>query len=145
MKDGLRFPAGTHIAIASDAIGHDPACLSGGGDPETFDPFRYSRLREDPSKPETINRYQFATTDTSNLHFGHGIYACPGRFFASNEIKLILCHLLLRYEFCFPEGQRRPVNLCYEEAQYPDPTADLMMRKREIPEADIAAMLGVDN
>ncbi|OJJ05782.1 hypothetical protein ASPVEDRAFT_153946 [Aspergillus versicolor CBS 583.65] len=142
LKDGTKFPAGTHIAIASDAIAHDAACLPGGGDPETFDPFRYSRLREDPSKPENINRYQFATTDSSNLHFGHGIYACPGRFFASNEIKLILAHLLLRYEFRFPEGKKRPVNLCYEEAQYPDPTAALEMRVREIPERDVAAMLG---
>lgn len=34
------------------------------------------------------------------------------------------------------------MNLCYEEAQYPDPTAALEMRVREIPERDVAAMLG---
>jgi cytochrome P450 len=128
--------------MASDAISHDPACLPGGGDPEVFDPFRYARLREDPSKPENANRYQFATTDSSNLHFGHGIYACPGRFFASNEIKLILCHLLLRYDFKYPEGQGRPVNLCYEEAQYPDPTATVLMRKRAVADTNVAALVG---
>ena len=75
---------------------HDSELLPGGGDPSTFDPFRYSRLREDKSTPENANKFQFAMTDRNSLHFGHGKYACPGRFFASNEIKILLCHLLRR-------------------------------------------------
>lgn len=140
-KDGVKLPAGTHIAVASDAIARDRDALPGGGDPDTFDPFRYARLREDPSHPENINRYQFATTSSSDLHFGHGIYACPGRFFASNEIKLILVHLLLRYDFKYADGQSRPRNLCFEEAMHPDPTAKVSIRKREV-EADLVSLVG---
>ncbi|KAA8643984.1 hypothetical protein EYZ11_011364 [Aspergillus tanneri] len=145
LKDGTYLARGTQLAMASDAIAHNPSCLPGGGDPEDFDPFRYARLREDPSKPGNINRYQFATTDSTNLHFGHGIYVCPGRFFASNEIKLILCHMLLAYDFRFPQGQAHPANLSYEEAQYPDPTATVLMRQRMLSpaEADVSACLGL--
>ncbi|KAK2596416.1 hypothetical protein N8I77_013307 [Diaporthe amygdali] len=144
LKDGTCIPAGTHLAMPSAAMAHDEALLPDGGDPEAFDAFRYERLRQDPSKPENINRFQFATTDSSTLHFGHGKYACPGRFFASNEIKVILCHLLLRYDFKFPEGQRRPANWSYEEAFYPDPTVPILMRERAAGELapDIAALVG---
>lgn len=148
LKDGTYLPAGTHFAMPSAAMAHDPALLpfdvDDQQDAQRFDPFRFERLRTDPTKPENVNRFQFATTDASTLHFGHGKYACPGRFFASNEIKVILCHLLLQYDFKFPEGQdTRPANWSYEEAFYPDPTVPVLMRQRKEGEldADIAALL----
>jgi ent-kaurene oxidase len=109
---------------------HDVEQLPGGGDPEEFDAFRYVRLREDPAQPDNINRYQFAMTDSRSLHFGHGKYACPGRFFASNEIKILLSYLLLRYDFKYPDGQSRPLNLSADENLYPDPSARVLLRKR---------------
>lgn len=115
--------------MASDAVLHDPD-LFPGGDPSIFDPFRWVRLREDPAHPENANRYQFAATDCQNLHFGHGRLACPGRFFASQQIKLILGHLLLQFDFRFLEGQVRPVNMCSDENVYPDPTARILIRRR---------------
>jgi cytochrome P450 len=115
--------------MASDAILHDQKYLPGGGDPATFDPFRYSKLRD--SNIEHANKYQFATTESSSLHFGHGKFACPGRFFASNEIKLIMSRLLLAYDFKFPEGKGRPVNISADENLYPDPEAMVLIRKRK--------------
>ena len=42
--------------------------------PEVFDGFRFSRLREkDPTK------YQMVSTDFDYIQFGHGHHACPGR------------------------------------------------------------------
>ncbi|KAH7304696.1 putative cytochrome P450 [Stachybotrys elegans] len=137
LKDGPTLPAGTHFAMASDAVLHDAAYLPGatqGANTAEFDPFRYSKLREEAvakGNSEAGNRYQFATTDNSSLHFGHGKYSCPGRFFAANEIKLILARLLLDYEFKYPEGQGRPVNLSADENLYPDPNARVMMRRRQ--------------
>ncbi|KAI0389232.1 cytochrome P450 monooxygenase [Xylariaceae sp. FL0594] len=127
LSDGTVLPKGTHFSMASDEVMHDPEFLAGGGDPSEFDPFRYSRLRDESA--ENANRYQFATTDKNSLHFGHGKYSCPGRFFASNEIKIIMAHLLLRYDFKYPAGQGRPVNLSADENLYPDPTARLLMRE----------------
>lgn len=131
--------------MPSAAMAHDQTLLADGDDvaPEVFDPFRHERLRVDPSKPDNLNRFQFATTDSNTLHFGHGKYACPGRFFASNEIKVILCHMLLRYDFKFPEGQTRPANRSYEEAFYPDPTVPILMRQRKAGDLplDVAKLL----
>lgn len=39
------------------------------------------------------------TTSPDHLALGHGEHACPGRFFAAIEIKILLCHLLLKYEW----------------------------------------------
>ena len=131
LTDGTKLPVGTHFSIASDAVLHDSEYLPGGGDPETFDGFRYARLRE---SAENANKYQFAMTEDSSLHFGHGKFACPGRFFASNEIKMILGHLLVRYDFKYPEGQGRPKNLNADENLYPDPVARVLIRRRSSEE-----------
>lgn len=128
LADGTIIPPGTHIAMASDAILNDPEYLPGGN--VDFDPFRWVRLREDPAHPENVHRYQFAVTDSNNLHFGHGKYACPGRFYASQQIKMILGHLILRYDFKYPEGQGRPRNLYSDENIYPDPAARVLIRRR---------------
>ena len=68
-------------------------------------------------------------TDKNHLHFGHGKYACPGRFFAVLEMKMILARFLLDYEFKYPEGQGRPRNLTMDENVLPDPAATLLVRK----------------
>lgn len=140
LYDGTVLPVGTHFSMASHAILLDPANLPGGGDPNQFDGFRYARLREDP---ENVNKYQWATTDSNSLHFGHGKYACPGRFLASNEIKLILSHLILRYEFKYPEGMGRPRTLTADDNFYPDPAARMLMRKRDV-EPEVAMLVGLE-
>ncbi|KAL2286223.1 hypothetical protein FJTKL_07028 [Diaporthe vaccinii] len=38
------------------------------------------------------------------MGFGHGAHACPGRFFAANEVKIALAHLLMKYDWRLPEG-----------------------------------------
>lgn len=41
---------------------------------------------------------QFVATSPTYLGFGHGRHACPGRFFAANELKLLIAYLLTRYD-----------------------------------------------
>lgn len=104
--------------------------------PHTFDGFRAYRERQ---KPGETNRHQFATTDRNNLHFGHGKYACPGRFFASNEVKMILAHLLLKYDIKFPEGQGRPENISAHEYIFPNPMGVVEFKERpDAPETKLA-------
>ena len=57
-----------------------------GQDPNEFNAFRY--LNKD--SPATL-------VEQSYLIFGLGKHACPGRFFAINEIKVALHYLLLNY------------------------------------------------
>ncbi|KAF6808442.1 p450 monooxygenase [Colletotrichum musicola] len=40
------------------------------------------------------------------MGFGHGMHSCPGRFFAGNEAKVMIAHLLLKYDLKFAEGQK---------------------------------------
>ncbi|PQE15286.1 ent-kaurene oxidase protein [Rutstroemia sp. NJR-2017a BVV2] len=95
--------------------------------PDRFDGLRYYRKRLEPGQE---HKHQFATTDNHTLHFGHGKYGCPGRFMASNTIKMILGQLLLDYDFKFPEGQSRPQSLPAFEYSFPDPTGKVMFRER---------------
>ena len=39
-----------------------------------------------------------------HLGFGHRYNACPGRFFAAKEMKTILVHMLLKYEWRLVPG-----------------------------------------
>ena len=88
----MKLPKGTHIAMASAPILLDDKVTP---NPLEFDPLRAYRKRLEPSE---ATRHQFATTDKDHLHFGHGKYSCPGRFFASNEIKIILAYFFLKYD-----------------------------------------------
>lgn len=126
--------------MAAHAILLDPENLPGGGDPHQFDGFRYARLRQ---LPGNSNKYQWATTENTSLHFGHGTYGCPGRFLASNEIKMVFGHLVLGFDFKYPSGSKRPVNLTADDNFYPDPDARLLMRRRKDLEPHIEALLGL--
>ncbi|KAG4440774.1 hypothetical protein IFR05_003761 [Cadophora sp. M221] len=124
LSDGFYIPKGTCIAICSIGIYRDPSIYPS---PYTFQPFRFSDLR---SLPENANKYQLVTTGRDSLSFGHGIHACPGRFFASNEIKVILAGLLLRYDVKFQEGEGRPENVYGRTQIAPNREAKVLFRKR---------------
>lgn len=47
---------------------------------------------------EVVANSQFVGVGTSSLTFGYGRHACPGRFFAVNEIKMIMAQAILQYE-----------------------------------------------
>jgi cytochrome P450 len=124
LSDGTRLPTGTHICLASEATSKDPRFIPHA---DEFDGLRYYNMRQ---VPEEAQRHQFATTDKNHLHFGHGKYACPGRFFASNELKIVLASLITRYDMKYPESQGRPVNLNADEFLYSDPATKVLLRRR---------------
>lgn len=124
LHDGTLLPAGTHIAFPLNQVSNDAQLWH---EPEKFDGFRCFKLRKQPGN-ET--RYQFVTTGVDNLDFGHGTHACPGRFFAANEIKTILIHLLENYLFKFKDGQRRPESLWTPGGYHPDPDIKILIKKR---------------
>lgn len=128
LSNGVHLPARTRIAVPQNAIINDPRNVPG-HNPAQFDPWRYARLREEAQNP---NKFHFAMTDPMHMAFGYGKYACPGRFFVANEIKMTLGHLLLRYDWKFPQGKGRPGNFTIDSDMYPDPTARVLMRKRTI-------------
>ncbi|KAJ6058228.1 uncharacterized protein N7446_007811 [Penicillium canescens] len=121
LSDGTALPKGTHISVPAAEV------LQGKAFDSSFDGFRYSRRRQNSGE---AHKYQFATTDKNSLHFGHGKYACPGRFFAAYEIKMIISHLLMDYDFRFPPGTSRPKVFSADEVLLPDPSTRVLMHRR---------------
>ena len=97
--------------------------------PDTFDPRRFLRLRQQPGHE---NNHQLVSTSPDHLGFGHGTHACPGRFLAANEAKVALSHLLLMYEFRLPDGvAERPKEVRQSAVMTTDPEAKVMFRRRD--------------
>jgi cytochrome P450 len=46
----------------------------------------------------------FTSTAADSLYFGHGKHACPGRFFAATELRLLLAHLVTHYDLRLPDA-----------------------------------------
>jgi hypothetical protein len=100
-----------------------------------FHPFRYSKLRE--NTPGQEHKHQFVTTGPDSIAFGHGKLACPGRFYASNLIKVVVLELLQRYDLGLgprgegqADGVKRPGTLKRGTVFTPDPRAQIFLRDR---------------
>lgn len=91
LSDGTRIPKGSSVMVSSHQM-WDPSIYP---NPETFDPYRFLKMRETPGNESTC---QLVSLFPEHFGFGFGKHACPGRFFASNEIKIALCHILLKYD-----------------------------------------------
>jgi len=113
--------------MAVNAIQNDPEITP---EPAHFDGLRYYKLRE---RPGESHLHQFATTENTLLNFGHGKNACPGRFFASLEIKVILVQLIMNYDFKLVGG-KRPENLTAHEFIFPNPEGRLLVKARPMSE-----------
>ncbi|KAF2719878.1 cytochrome P450 [Polychaeton citri CBS 116435] len=123
LSDGTVLPNESRIMISDDKV-NDPETFP---NPKKFDATRFLHLRQQPGEE---NRHQYVTTTSDHMGFGHGSHACPGRFFASNEIKIALCFLLLRYDFKFLEGEGRPKDMEFESAKTTMPGLKLQVRRR---------------
>jgi len=121
-SDGTTIPAGCIAAVPLNCIHADSAYFP---DPDTFDGLRFFKMREQDG--EGI-KHQFVTLDSTYLLFGHGRHACPGRFFAESEVKVILAHILMTYDIEMPNG--RPNNVYFGEAVLCDTNAEMLFRKR---------------
>ncbi|OCL14250.1 putative cytochrome P450 [Glonium stellatum] len=132
LSDGTFLPRGTHLACAASSLQHDPTIVP---NPEVFDPFRWERKRL--SAESEINKHRFVMTDKNNLNWGHGRDACPGRFFASTEMKMILVRLLMGWEFKFKEGEGRPRNFMLDDNIFLDSSARVLIRKRKAGEQSV--------
>lgn len=118
LSDGLVLPKGAYICVVNTP--------SIGREADRFDGFRYSKMREDSA---SMTRHQYSSTDRDHITFGHGRFACPGRFAAALEIKLVLATMLARYDFKFEDGRGRPPNLQFLELGFQNPAEKIYIRE----------------
>jgi cytochrome P450 len=123
LSDGTYLPAGTRAFVPSVAISSDASIYQ---NPDHFDGLRFYNLRQRSAEDE--NKYQFTSTGKTQMHFGGGRHACPGRWFASHEIKLILTTLLSQYDLKLKEGEGRPKNILFQSQLNPDPRAEILFK-----------------
>ncbi|KIX02230.1 uncharacterized protein Z518_08169 [Rhinocladiella mackenziei CBS 650.93] len=111
--DGTHLPEGCMVAVHSWGLHNDEGIYAGAGG---YRPFRFVELRDqigecpgendmaESAAKEKEKAYldkahlQFIATSPTYLGFGHGRHSCPGRFFAANELKLLIAYLLTRYD-----------------------------------------------
>ena len=129
LSDGTVLPKGSRVMVMSNFA--DPVVYP---DPDKFDPTRFMRMREQPGQESS---WQFVTTSPQHLLFGHGQHACPGRFFAANEIKIALCHLLLKYDWRFLPGQGRPDVQRFEITVSVNTKTKVQVRRRDKEALDL--------
>ncbi|KAI0334069.1 cytochrome P450 [Cubamyces sp. BRFM 1775] len=124
LSNGTFIPRGTLLSAAACSLHRDETIYD---DPDVFDPFRFARKRA--TKGEET-RHQFVTASAEYLPFGLGRHACPGRFFASNELKAMLAYVVANYDVKFRSGGKKPENLIFAQAVIPSPDAEVLFRKR---------------
>jgi cytochrome P450 len=115
--------------VPSAAIYADSAHYPEG---DVFDGFRHYKLRQGGTATDHA-RNQFVTTNESNLAFGYGRHACPGRFFAANEIKMILARVILDFDIKMPgDAKERHAQLDIGTSSMPHPGKTLMLKRVEV-------------
>ncbi|KAI0392801.1 cytochrome P450 [Xylariaceae sp. FL0594] len=117
LQGGLELPVGTRFGFATEAMQKDAD--------DTFDGFRYVG---GPSADQSTS----TTVSPSNLAFGYGTHACPGRFFAIRLVKMVVMTLLLDYEIEWdgPPVAQRPEPLWIEGQYIPNGSQKIKITRR---------------
>ncbi|KAG9308977.1 cytochrome P450 [Chiua virens] len=123
-SDGTVVPKGTTVATANWCIHRDEAFYE---NPFAFEPFRFADLREEDG--ESV-RHQFVSVAPEYLPLGLGRHACPGRFFAANMMQSMLAYLVVTYDIKVEDGTTRPLTIQFGTLPIPNPTAEVMIRRR---------------
>ncbi|KAL5531375.1 hypothetical protein ACEPAG_4252 [Sanghuangporus baumii] len=125
LSDGTFLPKGTFLNANLRGLHFDESNYP---NPNKFDGFRFSRMRGESL--EESAKHQMANTAADYLAFGHGRHACPGRFFAVNELKAMMAYLLMNYDIKAEVEGVRPENVYHATRLNPNPTAKVLLRKR---------------
>jgi cytochrome P450 len=124
LKDGRRIPKDSMVAIS----GHWSWDESIYENPDQFDGYRFYKMSKNP---ETEQMSHLVATSPQHIAFGHGKHACPGRFFAANEVKIALVHMLLKYDFKLDESSPPPKIFKMGWMMQSDPQAKILVRRRK--------------
>ncbi|KAH9906752.1 cytochrome P450 [Xylariomycetidae sp. FL2044] len=124
LSDGLVIPRGTKISLPGGPMRYDRQFYE---QADRFDGFRFYR----PDEGETTIQRDFVGIEPGNLSWGNGRFTCPGRWYASAMLKLIVANLLLSYDISFPEGEiERPANRKYDLHVFPSSVQKIVLRPR---------------
>ncbi|KAI9492785.1 cytochrome P450 [Zychaea mexicana] len=115
LPTGHVIPKRSLIVAAMDEAHNDPALAPPSNKPlSVFDAYRFMN---------TTDGRQSSTIGMDLISFGLGAHACPGRYFAVNEIKYVLAELIVRYNITTSSGHKRaPNNMAMGMVKFPPKT-----------------------
>ncbi|KAH9477540.1 Cytochrome P450 monooxygenase 71 [Psilocybe cubensis] len=126
-SNGVTVPAGTHIAFCSYSTHTDERNYPHARE---FQGFRFADLRDKASTD--LGKHQIVSLSPDNVTFGIGRHACPGRFFAANELKAMIAYIVLSYDVKLPDecNGKRPPDLWIGANPIPNMKAKLLFKRR---------------
>ena|SRR6266511_910496 len=126
-SDGTQIPAGSTLSVSVTHTHLNPETYE---DPTEFDGFRFIKMKERAEvEGLTDRKFDMVTTSLQSLAFGHGRHACPGRFLAATEIKMMTAYIITTYDLKLASDVRPP-DLFLFHVCMPDPTAEILFRRR---------------
>ncbi|HEX4703944.1 MAG TPA: cytochrome P450, partial [Pseudonocardiaceae bacterium] len=93
---GRYVPEGSRLSVTPHYTHHMPELWP---DPETFDPGRFAEDRRE----DKAHRYAWEP-------FGGGVHKCLGMYFSQAEVKAVVHHLLLRFDWAVDPAYRTPLD-----------------------------------
>jgi ent-kaurene oxidase len=132
-ENGTHIPAGTYVCMPIHAIENDEKHTP---HPDEYDGLRTFRARQEKKRNGDLDNAAakdllFTTPTRTVLNFGYGKTACPGRFFASVVIKMVLVKMLTEYDFAFMPGTKRPAHLMAHEFLFTWPWQKMLVRRKK--------------
>ncbi|KAM0717135.1 hypothetical protein Q7P37_006987 [Cladosporium fusiforme] len=120
LPDGTIIQQGTHIGVDAREMWSQEVY----GNPEEYDAWRFVKRRQ-----AGVPASQFVQSGREHNSFGVGKHQCPGRFFAANELKLCLVHVLRHYDIRMEDGySAKPLQFGFMPIA--DPSARIEIRRR---------------
>jgi cytochrome P450 len=121
LSNGVHLRKGGLIAVSGCSVQGDESIFP---DAKTYDGLRAYKqtLADGKARP-------FKGAD-HELGWGAGRWACPGRYLANIETKLMLVKLLQEYEFQMPAGKTHPTKVTFHDFGFIDDHEKLQVRRR---------------
>jgi cytochrome P450 len=122
LPNGIKIRKGERMAISSHRMWSEDDYE----DPDKFDGYRFVKRRKIPGYE---HKSHLISTSHDHTAFSHGKHACPGRFFAANEVKIAVVHMLLKYDLKMED----PSEAKWYEAginMFANPMAKMSVRRR---------------
>ncbi|KAI0551697.1 cytochrome P450 [Xylaria curta] len=124
LPDGSHIPQGTWLGVPVEAIHRDETIYP---DARAFDALRFARMRVEgePNKSldasEPSDRYMF---------FSYGRSACPGRWFATRVMKILVAYVALHYDIKpLPDDAER---FSVGDTKFHHSTVKMVIRRRKL-------------
>jgi hypothetical protein len=129
LPNGTTIPPGVQTLIPMEPIHQDESIYNNAG---TYNALQFcekgavrSILDTNLAKP---TKKSAVSLDDSFVSFGIGKHACPGRFFALYEMKIMLAHIVLNYDVQFMKERPGHFNIMW--VRLPSEKVRMNIRKR---------------